>query len=84
MTSLHRTFRQLSDLRISRKKKHLPIDIAILSVPAVLSETESWDAIELYGKDNSAFLRQFLKLPNGILSRDYGQPCFRRNQLATF
>jgi predicted transposase YbfD/YdcC len=34
------------------------IDIVILSVLAVLSGTESWNAIELYGKENIVFLRK--------------------------
>lgn len=69
-TSLHRTFSQLSDPRINRRKKHLLIDIVILSVLAVLSGAESWDAIELYGKENISFLKQILRLPNGIASHD--------------
>jgi len=69
-TSLHRVFGQLSDPRINRHKKHLLIDIVILSVLAVLSGAESWDAIELYGKENIAFLKQLLKLPGGIPSHD--------------
>ena len=70
MTSLHRTFGQLSDPRLNRKKQHLLIDIVILSVLAVLSGAESWDSIELFGKTNHVFLKQFLKLPNGIPSHD--------------
>jgi hypothetical protein len=54
-TSLHRIFGQLSDPRIDRKKKHLLIDIVILSVLAVLSGAESWDSIELYGNENLSF-----------------------------
>ena len=70
MTSLHRTFGQLSDPRLNRKKQHLLIDIVILSVLAVLSGAESWDSIELFGKTNRVFLKQFLKLPNGIPSHN--------------
>lgn len=70
MTSLHRTFCQLSDPRLNRKKQHLLIDIVILSVLAVLSGAESWDSVQLYGKTNYAFLKQFLRLPNGIPSHD--------------
>jgi predicted transposase YbfD/YdcC len=69
-TSLHRSFGQLSDPHINRKKKHLLIDIVILSILAVLSRAESWDAIELYGKENLSFLRRFLSLKNGIPSHD--------------
>jgi predicted transposase YbfD/YdcC len=70
MTTLHHIFGQLSDPRINLKKKHLLIDIVIMSVLAVLSGAESWDAIELYGRENRAFLKQILRLPNGIPSHD--------------
>lgn len=63
-TSLHRIFGQVSDPRIKRKKKHLLIDIVILSVLAVLSGVELWDSIELYGHENLSFLKQILRLPN--------------------
>jgi len=70
MTSLHQTFRQLRDPRIDRKKKHLLLDIIILSIIAVLCGAESYDSIELFGNTNYAFLKQILKLPNGIPSHD--------------
>ena len=76
-TSLHRTFGHLSDPPINRKKKHLLIDIVIPSILAVLSGAESWDTIELYGKENISFLRQFLALKNGILSHDTINRVFR-------
>jgi hypothetical protein len=31
---------------------------------------ESWDSIQLFGKTNYAFLKQFLSLPDGIPSHD--------------
>lgn len=70
MTSLHQTFSKLHDPRINRKKKHLLLDIIILSILAVLCGAESYDSIELFGKTNYAFLKQLLKLPNGIPSHD--------------
>jgi predicted transposase YbfD/YdcC len=69
-TTLHRSFKCLPDPRIERCKKHLFIDIIILSVLAALSGAESYDSIELYGKTNIRFLKKFLKLPNGIPSHD--------------
>jgi hypothetical protein len=62
-TSLHRMFGKLTDPRINRKKRHLFIDLVILSVLAVLSGAESWDAIELFGRENLPFLKRFLRLP---------------------
>jgi len=69
-TSLHRAFSRLHDPRIDRAKKHNLLDIIILSVLAVLSGAESYDSIELFGKMNLNFLKQFLGLKNGIPSHD--------------
>jgi len=70
MTTLHQAFQPLHDPRINRKKKHLLLDIIILSILAVLCGAESYDSIELFGKSNYAFLKQILRLPYGIPSHD--------------
>ena len=69
-TSLHHYFNQLPDPRIHRNKKHLLIDIIVLSIIAVLCGAESWDSIEMFGKSKKGFLSKILKLPNGIPSHD--------------
>ncbi len=69
-TSLHKHFSKMGDPRIKRNKKHLLIDIIILTILAVLSGAESWDSIETFGKTKIDFLKTFLKLPNGIPSHD--------------
>lgn len=69
-TKLHEYFRQIPDPRINRNKKHLLIDIILLSVLAVICGAESWDSIEMFGKSKIDFLRRFLRLPNGIPSHD--------------
>jgi len=69
-TSLHQAFIRLYDPRIERCKKHKLLDIIILSILGVLSGAESYDSIELFGKENFAFLKQFLELNNGIPSHD--------------
>jgi predicted transposase YbfD/YdcC len=46
------------------------LDIIILSILAVLSGAESYDSIELFGKQNFTFLKQILELKNGIPSHD--------------
>jgi predicted transposase YbfD/YdcC len=69
-TSLHQYFSKLSDPRIHRNKKHLLIDIIILSIIAIICGAESWDSIELFGKSKKEFLSKILKLPNGIPSHD--------------
>ena len=69
-TTIHRSFRSLTDPRVERGKKHNLLDIIILSILAVLSGAESYDSIELFGKQNFTFLKQFLELKNGIPSHD--------------
>jgi len=69
-TSLHHYFGQLPDPRIQRNKKHLLIDIIVLSIIAVICGAESWDSIEMFGKSKKDFLSKILKLPNGIPSHD--------------
>ena len=69
-TSLHHYFSQLPDPRIHRNRKHLLIDIIVLSIIAVICGAESWDSIEMFGKSKKEFLSKILKLPNGIPSHD--------------
>jgi predicted transposase YbfD/YdcC len=69
-TSIHQAFNRLYDPRVERRKKHKLLDIIILSILGVLSGAESYDSIELFGKENLAFLKEFLDLPNGIPSHD--------------
>ena len=70
MTNLHVAFRSMPDPRIERKKLHDLPDIIILSIFAVPSGAESYDSIELFGKENIDFLKRFLSLKNGIPSHD--------------
>lgn len=69
-TNLHKFFGQIYDPRIDRKRKHLLIDIIILTVIAVISGADSWDSIEAFGKAKQDFLKKFLRLPGGIPSHD--------------
>jgi predicted transposase YbfD/YdcC len=69
-TSLHKGFGNLIDARVNRNKRHLLIDIVIITIIAVLCGAESWDDVELYGKTKISFLKKILCLPNGIPSHD--------------
>jgi len=70
MTNIHKAFRTLRDPRIDRNKQHSLLDIITISILAVLCGADSYDEIELFGKENFAFLKQFLSLKNGIPSHD--------------
>ena len=69
-TTFHQSFGCLRDPRVNRRKLHNLLDIIILSILAVLSGAESYDSIELFGRESFAFLKQFLALKNGIPSHD--------------
>ena len=79
-TSLHHFFSQLPDPRIHRNKKHLLIDIIVLSIIAVICGAESWNSIELFGNSKKqADYILALKGNQGYLKEDV-QNTFLRQQ----
>lgn len=60
----------VEDPRVQGRSKHLLIDILVLSVCAVLCGAEGVLEIEVFGEEKEDWLKQFLKLPNGIPSHD--------------
>ncbi len=71
-------FSELEDPRIDRTKRHLLIDIVVISICAVIAGAEGWEDIEAFAKDKKGWLKKFLKLPNGIPSHDTISRVFRR------
>ena len=63
-------FATLPDPRIARHRWHKLSDILVIAVCAVLCGAESYPAIEDFGQEREAWLRQFLELPEGIPSHD--------------
>jgi predicted transposase YbfD/YdcC len=55
---------------VERHKRHKLLDIIILSICAVISGAEGWEAIEQFGHDKQKWLRQWIGLENGIPSHD--------------
>ena len=68
--SLQEAFSSLEDPRIERHKRHQLLDIIILTICAVISGAEGWEAIEAFGKEKQDWLRQWIGLENGIPSHD--------------
>ncbi len=68
--SLIEHFSSLEDPRIERNKRHMLIDIIMLSVSTIASGAEGWEAIEDFGKDKLNWLRQYVALENGVASHD--------------
>ena len=56
-TSLHKYFESFPDYRISRNKKHLLVDIIILSIVACFAGRNPGKSIETLGKTKEKFLR---------------------------
>lgn len=63
-------FAGVPDFRMNRRKKHLLVDILVISLLAIVSGADDFEEIEAYGKRKEPFLRTFLSLPNGIPSHD--------------
>lgn len=63
-------FSDMKDPRIDRRKLHLLEDIVFISIASVLSGAETWNEIEMYGKQKREWLSSFLSLPNGIPTHD--------------
>jgi len=69
-TTFHDHFRDLTDPRVERTRKHPLINIAFIAVCGVLSGANSFAAIHEFGIDRRAWLARFLDLDNGIPSED--------------
>ena len=63
-----------STTRDTRNRKHLPVDIAVIAVCAIICGCDGPTAIHRWAKHRQSWLAQSLALPNGIPSRD----CIRR------
>lgn len=72
--SIAKHFESLPDPRHTRNRRHLLVDVMVISVCGVMVGCEGPTAIALWAKTKQAWLRTLLKLPHGIPSRD----CIRR------
>lgn len=68
--SLEESFSSIKDPRLERNKKHQLLDIIILTIFAVISGAEGWEAIEEFGEEKLEWLRKWIPLANGIPSHD--------------
>ena len=68
--SLQEAFSTLEDPRIERHKRHQLLDIIVLTICAVVSGAEGWEAIEAFGREKQDWLKKWIELDNGIPSHD--------------
>jgi predicted transposase YbfD/YdcC len=70
VSSMIRSFSQLADPRVNRRRRHLLIDIIVVAVLAVICNADGWKEMHIWGTSNKQWLQTMLALPNGIPSRD--------------
>jgi predicted transposase YbfD/YdcC len=63
-------FGTLEDPRVERNQRHALLDIVLLTVCAVVSGADGWEAIEDFGREKLDWLRQFGQFANGVPSHD--------------
>jgi hypothetical protein len=61
-------FSDIEDPRINRKKLHSLSDILILTISAMFSGADGYEAIEEFGRNKKSWLKTFLPLANSIPS----------------
>jgi predicted transposase YbfD/YdcC len=68
--NLRTHFAALPDPRVDRAKRHDLLDILTVALCAMLCGADTWVDVEAFGTAKLAWLRTFLRLPNGIPSHD--------------
>ena len=63
-------FRELPDPRSTTNRRHLLVDVLVISVLAVIAGADGPVAIAQWGKLNHDWLKRYLRLPCGIPSHD--------------
>jgi predicted transposase YbfD/YdcC len=76
--SIIKHFRTLKDPRRAHRRLHLLHDIIVIALCAVIAGAQDWQEIETFGRKRKAWLKRFLRLPNGIPSHDTFERVFDR------
>jgi hypothetical protein len=71
-TCIIENFSTLKDPRIERHMLHSLTDIIVLSICAMSSGSDGWEAIEDFGKEKEDWLRQYIPLAPSPLREKVG------------
>jgi predicted transposase YbfD/YdcC len=70
LASISDCFGDIEDPRVQGRCGYPLIEIITIAICAVIAGADGWTEVETFGKSKEAWLRQFLKLENGIPSHD--------------
>lgn len=76
--SVARFFTRLRDPRRRHLRRHLLLDLVVLTLCAVIAGANDWQQVVTFGRERRAWLQTFLALPNGIPSHDTFERVFDR------
>jgi predicted transposase YbfD/YdcC len=82
--SINKYFATLKDPRVRKRTRHRLTDIIAIALCGVIANSDSWAEIVDFGKTHAAWLKRFLKLPNGIPSQDTFERVFAKINPAAF
>lgn len=71
-------FTRLRDPRRRHRRRHLLLDIVVLTLCAVIAGANDWQQVVAFANKRRAWLATFLTLPNGIPSHDTLERVFDR------
>ena len=77
LSSIRACFGDLYDPRVQGRCDYPLIEIITIAICAVIAGADGWSEVETFGKRKEAWLKQFLKLKNGIPSHDTFGDVFR-------
>lgn len=69
-TSIVAHFRRIPDPRVRRTRRHVLVDILVITLCAVICGTDDWVSIAQFGHAKRKWFRGFLVLRHGIPSHD--------------
>jgi predicted transposase YbfD/YdcC len=77
LASIRACFGDIHDPRVEGRCEYRLIEIITIAICAVIAGANAWTEVETFGKSKEAWLKQFLKLENGIPSHDTFGDVFR-------
>jgi len=76
--AIKKHFRKLRDPRRQGRKRHLLLDILVITLCAVICGCNDWQQITTFANARRDWLKTFLQLPNGVPSHDTFERVFDR------